>query len=1745
MPQATVEETAPVLLSEPKLSRTESLAGFQGPQFRHFNERPVSRLFEEQVARAAGKTAVTCENLTLTYGELNARANQLAHHLRVLGVGPESLVGVCIDRSLEMAVGILGILKAGAAYLPLDPEYPQDRLSFMIRDARPSVVLTKAKLAGQLFATDSYVVSLDDDWSEIAQREDVNPSETSKPTDLAYVIYTSGSTGTPKGVMIEHGNLANYLLALDHELEISAEDVYLHTASIAFSSSRRQLLLPLSQGASVVIATDEQRKDPLALFAMIKTREVTIMDAVPSFWRSCTSTLALLNQETRKTLLDNRLRLMLSASEPLLSDIPRTWISEFQHQARHVHMFGQTETAGIVCLYRVPEILDDELRGMPIGRPIANSEIYILDALLQPCAAGVAGELYIGGAGVGRGYLNRRELTAEKFIQHPFNAAPADRLYRTGDWARLRADGNIEFAGRRDQQVKLRGFRVELGEVETVLAKHPAISECVLTTAADERAGTRLLAYFVANGDTPNAGELRSFLSQRLPEHAIPSSFIQLAALPLSANGKINRLALPQPEAGNLNFSTAYLAPRNSGEERLAMIWSQVLRLERVGVNDNFFELGGHSLLAAQVITRVRAEFKIDVALRLLFDAPTVALLAVAITGDGASAGLPGSETIERGQENGSALLSFTQQQFWLLDKGESGSAYNISIGLMITGPLDVRILRHALEKIVERHEILRTNVVMTENGLTQIVAQNFELPFSVSNLQQVPLAEREAERQKAAAAEAEQPFDLGTGPLLRVQVLSFAGDQHTLLVTLHHIICDGWSTEILLREIATLYADFRVGRPASLPPLTIQYADFAAWQRRRLQGERFDRQLQYWRQELAGAPPFLELPTDYPRPQHRILQGAQESIVLSREVSNAIRRLGQREGATLFMTLLAAFQSLLFHYSGQQDIVVGTPVAGRSLLETENLIGAFVNTLAHRTDFSDNPSIRDLLARVRETSLRALSNQELPFEKLVEELNPERAMNRTPLFQVMFVLQNSSNRTSASEELTLTRLDFPATKAKFDLTLAAAEKPEGIQLTFEYSSELFAPETISRLLAQLNTLLEAIVADPAQPVSELSLLTESERHQLLLDWSNAGARPAVDTCIHTLFEAQVEKTPEAVAVEFRGQQVTYRELNRRTNQLANFLIKRGVTVDTFVGLCVSRSFDMLVGMLGVLKAGGAYVPLDPGYPAERLEFMIEDAGLSLVLTQDCLTNEIPSGRAELFCLDKDWTKIYQESDANPQLDLTSANLAYVIYTSGSTGKPKGVMIEHRSLVSFTAGATDIYGIGRDDRVLQFASLCFDISVEEIFPALTNGATLVLRTDEMISSARDFLHYCEEQRITVLDLPTAYWHELTDALSNSDLQLPDTVRLVIIGGEKASLDRVVAWHKITSGTVRLLNTYGPTEATVVATTYDLSTQEQIGRVTTAPIGKPIAHATVYLLNESLRLVPSGSPGELYIGGPQVARGYLNRPDLTAKHFIRDPFSANPEARLYKTGDLVRYRADGNLEFLGRVDNQVKIRGFRVELEEIETALRMLPGVNDCVVIMQEDVDGDKRLIAYLVQGEQIQCNHADLRKKLQTQLPPYMVPVVFETIPTWPRLPNGKINRRALPKVRARSSALDDSYVAPRTPIEQLLAAEWCEVLKLDRVGIHENFFELGGHSLLAAKVVSRVQNSLAVEMGMVDLFQAPTIAGLAALLFPRGLVSEPDDELVALMEEMANLTDEEAQLRFENEMHIAELAQA
>ena len=1641
-------------------------------------------LFEAQVEKTPEATALVCENEQLTYRELNEKANQIAHYLRSLNVGPETLVGICIERSLEMIVGMLGILKAGGAFVPLDPSHPQERLAFILADTKVSVLVTLKKQLPGIPVVSGHLLCLDAEYPNIANSSKNNPKSGIQSDNLAYTIYTSGSTGQPKGVMVSHQAISQGFLWMQETFPIIQSDRILQKMPLTFDYSFWELFWPLMTGACVVIAKPGGEKDSAYLVKLVAKQEITILFFVPSV-------LQVFLSESGVTSCLN-IRMILTCGERLTSTL-KGKVFNLLPNCKLYDLFGATENIMVTYWLCQPE---EELSSFPLGRPFPNWSIYVVDEQLQPVPVGEKGELLVGGWGLARGYLNRPELTAQKFIANPFEENSEERLYRTGDLVRYLPEGIIEILGRADHQVKIRGFRIELGEIEEKLSKHPAVKQVAVIAREDVPGDKRLVAYVVLHSsqesEPKSISELRHFLKQQLPDYMIPSGFMVLEALPLNPNGKVDRRALPVPEIRPADLPT-FVAPRTPIEEMLAGIWANILRVEQVGIHDNFFELGGHSLLAAQIIARMRDSLGVELPFSRLLEFPTVAGLVKIVEEARKHQVRPLALPVQPISRNQTIPLSFSQEQLWFLHQlTPEEPVYNEPCTIRLQGAINIDALEKALNEIIKRHESLRTRFITVDGQPVQAIAppDTFNLP--VVDLRVFPQELREAEALQIATKEAKLLFDLTTSPLLRATLMQLGDFDYRLFLTFHHIITDGVSIySVFLKELAALYEAFSTGRLSPLAPLPVQYADFAVWQRQWLTQEILESQLDYWKQQLADLP-VLQLPLDRPRPKKGTFRGARQCLVLSFDLTQALKTLSQQEGVTLYMTLLAAFKTLLYRYTGQDDIVVGTFSANRNRPELEGLIGCFLNTLVLRTDMSGTPSFRELLKRVRQVTLGAYAHEDLPFEKLVQTLQPERNLSQNPLFQVAFAPQPPMP--SLNSGWTINQLDIQTDTAKFDLSLDVEERPEGIIGRLEYNTDLFDANTISRMIGHFQTLLEAIVANPEQRVSELPLLTEAERQQLLVEWNNTFAEYPQDKCIHQLFEAWAQQQPDAVALVKENQQLTYGELNRRANKIAHYLQSLGVGSEVLVGLCVERSFEMIVGLLGILKAGGAYVPLDPAYPSERLAFMLEDTSVSVLLTQVRLVESLPQHQARVLCLDRDWEVIAQHSEENPTSGVTPDNLAYLMYTSGSTGKPKGVSVIHQGVVRLVK-ETNYANLRAEEVFLQLAPISFDASTFEIWGSLLNGARLVVMPPHT-PSLQELGQALRQYQITTLWLTAGLFHLMVEE------QLEDlkNLRQLLAGGDVLSVPHVKKVLQELKGCI-LINGYGPTENTTFTCCYPITEPSLVGN--TVPIGRPIANTQVYLLDDQLQPVPIGVPGELYIGGDGLARGYLNRPDLTALAFIPNPFSDKPGARLYKTGDLARYLADGNIEFLGRVDNQVKIRGFRIELGEIEAALLQHPDVREAVVIVREDIPGDKRLVAYVVPKVEAVQEAAlptvgELRSFLLAKLPDYMVPGAFVFLEAMPLTPNGKIDRRALPAPDTSHRELEDKFVAPNTPTEEILAAIWAEVLGLQLVSINDNFFELGGHSLLATQIISRIREAFSIELPLRHLFEAPTIASLS-----------------------------------------------
>ncbi|HXA51330.1 MAG TPA: amino acid adenylation domain-containing protein, partial [Candidatus Acidoferrum sp.] len=1261
-------------------------------------EACAHELFEEQAARVPGNLAVAFGSRSLTYGDLNRRANQLAHYLRGLGVGPESVVGILLNRSDEMVTAILGAVKAGAAYLPMDPAYPEERLAFMLEDAGAAVLLTSSELAPGAALTSAIVISLDTGWDPIAAHPGENPARVAHPRNLAYVIYTSGSTGRPKGVELEHRNLLNLVAWHQREYQVQPEDRATQIAAPAFDASVWEIWPYLTAGASLHIPDDEIRSSPQQLLQWLERERITLSFLPTPLAESVLDVL----KETPTRL---SLRAMLTGGDKL-HQYPDAGLS-----FRLVNHYGPTENT-VVATWT--PVAPGGAGAPPIGKPIANTCVYILDPHMRPVPVGVPGELYIGGESLARGYRNHPELTADRFVHSSFAAG---RLYRTGDRVRYLPDGNIEFLGRLDYQVKIRGFRIELGEIEAVLAQHPTVKECAVVAHQDGAGGPRLAAYVVARGEKAPTAALRALLEGQLPEYMVPAAFVFLDAFPLTANGKIDTRALPAPEHSAEDIA-AYVPPRTPLEERLCAIWGEVLRLPQVGIRDNFFVCGGHSLLATQVVSRVRQSTGVELPLRFLFLSPTVEELAsrmekIQAERAGDLAPIP---RLPRGNP---LPVSFAQQRLWFLDQLDPNSAlYNAPWAIRLKGELHADALRQALNDIVQRHEIFRTTFTVADGSPLQVIASEVDLELTRIDLGEVAAEEQEAEVRRLVLEDASRPFNLVTGPVFRAILMRLNSSDHALLLNSHHISNDGWSIWRFLKELGEAYQAACEGKPCPFEELPIQYADFASWQRNWLQGEVLDNQLAFWKHHLEGAPDTLELPTDKPRPAVLSYRGSVEKMAFPKSLADRLKALGRSEDATLYMTLLSAFQTMLFRYTGQEDIVVGSPIANRTRTDIEELIGFFVNTIVMRTDLSGNPTFRELLRRVRDFSLGAYSNQDVPFEKLVEMLRPDRYLGRVPLFQVWFALQNLPRTVFHLPGLELTSMDLHNSTSKFDLGLFVADKPDGMICSIEYSTDLFEPATIRRMLEQYGVLLEAIAEDWDRPIAKLPLLPAAEQERLLSEWNDPSRQFARETCIHQIFEQQAARTPDNIALVFEQQQWNYRELNRRSNQLAHRLRALGVGPETLVGICMERSLEMLVAVLGVLKAGGGYLPLDPAYPKDRRAFMLEDAAVPVLLTQAELLPEVPQHGGVTICLDIDWHTIENEAgDDLPNLTRPE-DVAYVIYTSGSTGKPKGVIVTHANVARLFTSTDHWFGFGPNDVWTLFHSFAFDFSVWEIWGAL-------------------------------------------------------------------------------------------------------------------------------------------------------------------------------------------------------------------------------------------------------------------------------------------------------------------------------------------------------------------------------------------------------------------------------------------
>ncbi len=1674
-------------------------------------------LFAAQAARTPTRVALAYGDERLTYAALARRVNQLAWLLVERGVTPGAPVALAAERSLEMVVGLLGILAAGGCYVPLDPDYPDERLRFMLADCGAALVVTTSRLGDRLAQLGERVTPLALDLDpDVDQPSDHGPPVSLSADDPAYIIYTSGSTGTPKGVQVPHRGPIALVSGADYAA-LGAHEVLLHVAPLSFDLSVFNLFAALLGGHTLALL--EPGTPTLAgLHAAVERHRATVLFLSTGLFQ--------LVVEERPEIFA-RLRHVLVGGDVLPPASARR-LRLSCPDVRLTNAYGPTEATVLVTSHLVDDVPADRL--VPIGRPIPNTTLYVLDGNRQPVPVGVPGELYIGGPGVALGYFQRPELTRASFLDDPFDERPGSRLYRSGDRVKYLEDGNLEFLGRIDDQVKVRGFRIELGEVELALQRHPAVRIAAAAVVGDSAGDRRLIGYYVGDDDAPSTADLLADLRARMPEYMVPTVLVRMDQIPLSPSGKVDRQALPLPSHAAADDAPVW--PRTDLERQLAEIWSEVLGGRPMAVNRDFFALGGHSLRAMQVASRVRERLGRELSLKTIFRHPTIAALAQALPAppeappDGPAEASPGAPATvgDTADENRPPALrrlprapdedgvcwfpvSNTQRRMWFLDRLEAGDSrfYNIPWALRLDGALDVARLRHALRALQARHEALRTVFVTRQGEPRQAVRPDPGLALPVLDLAGLPETARAVAVAEHLAAEAEHRFDLERGPLLRVQLLRLDDDQHLLLGNVHHIVMDGWSLDLVVRELAALYAGTEAA--TALPAPAVQYGDYAAWQQAWLRSRAPAAQLAYWRDQLRDAPALLTLPTDRVRPAVQTFRGAQHRFAFPDALANAVRALGQRLGATPFAVLLTAFHVLLHRYSGQDDIIVGTPVANRGRVELEGTVGAFINTLAIRVDLGDDPTYAALLAQVQQTAVDAQSHQELPFEHILDALGVPRSLSHAPLFQVLFVMQNALLDLPPFADLAVEQVAVPTSTALLDLSLTLRCDGRGLGGFVEYNTDLFDAASARRLVAHFERLLRGVAADPERPISAYPLASDDE-HRLLQQWSRGRREAPAPYPVHHMIARAAAAAPAATAVI--GQtSLTYGVLLDRVHRLAHHLRSLGASRGTVIGVCLPRSVEFVVAVLATLETGAAFLPINPREPGDRKRYIAEDAGLDIVLVDK---DGRPGLDAVAHCLvlrpapaPADSPGAADAADtagppAAPPLFATEPgwdDVAYILYTSGSTGRPKGVRVSHRAFANHCRGIIGLFALRPTDRALQFASVGFDVALEEIMPTLAAGATLVLRPDGPVSLS-GFTRAIIEQRISVLNLPAAFWHAWVDELTRRGAPSLPSLRLLVTGSDRVLPERLARWRHAYGASIRWLSGYGPTEATISVSFYEAA--DELPTTAAVPLGRPLPNVRVHVADPRGGFAPIGVPGEICVGGDAVALGYLRRDELTAAKFVPDPFSDDKSARMYKTGDLGRVLPGGDIEFLGRADQQVKLRGFRIELGEIESCLRRQPHVADAAALIQQTPSGHPHLAAYVAATPGHALTAEALTTALGSALPAHMVPERVAVLPALPRTHDGKLDRRALPAPSREPGAVD-ARTPPASARERLISAVWSEVLGIAAPDILTNFFDLGGNSLALAKVHALLEDRLGQPIAFHDLFKHPTIRALSSAL--------------------------------------------
>lgn len=1658
----------------------------------------MHEMVERQVLLTPDNPAVTFEGKSLSYKELNEESNRLANYLLLKGVQAEDFVGLYMDRSLEMIIGVLGILKTGAAYVPLDPNYPAERINYIFRDAGIKYLVTKEVLLNSFLSVPENAICLDKDKNNISSQKPENPDIDVSSENAAYVIYTSGSTGRPKGVIVTHFGTFNLLESMKQGWGINPGSRMMQFASIGFDASVPEVFLPLMSGAQLFIAPQETVSSVEKISEFAAANSISHITLPPSV-------LTLLPYESLPPEVT-----VVSAGEVC----PWETAGRFSERTKFINAYGPTEVTVCCCwnVYNSSEVSASQrsftASTFPVGKPFQNVRIYILDHLMKPVPPGIKGEIYVSSPGLARGYLGRPDLTAEKFIPDPYSLGEGMRIYETGDMARYLSDGNIEFLGRNDSQVKIRGFRIELHEIESALMSLSGIQNAVVLQKESKSGEKYLSAYLIGRGGKyPTNHEIREFLSRKLPDYMLPAYLNFLEAFPLTANGKINRQELRKVSAEN-KLPEEKQKPLNHLEELLKIIWAEVLDLPEVDIHSNFFDLGGHSLKAARILSRIRKVIGANISLKALFNNPTISLLADAIQKD-KDAGLNNYHEvqIEKSKNRNNDLkefeMSFAQQRLWFLEEMSPGEGiFNLPLALRLEGKLNFEALRATLFEIVKRHESLRTVFISVNEQPFQIIKEIETIDLRYLDFSNMEKTEAELEFRNLASIELKKRFLFSSEFSFRFILVKIAGDENVLLTIMHHIITDGWSMTIFIQELIHFYKLFSGQKVPPLAELPLQYADYAEWQRNWFTAEVAREELEYWKNELEGIKPLLELPTDFPRPKVQTFNGAAEKFSISRTLERKLSAFCMKESVTPYIALLSAFQVLLARLSDCTDIVVGSPVANRTRHETENLIGFFVNTVVMRASFNGRPGFQDTVRSNRTKVLGAFAHQDLPFEQLVEKLQPGRSLSYAPIFQTAFVFQNFASSKYELPDLRAELLEIESARTEFDLTLTITEDYNGELVAYwEYNTDLFKKNTALRMIGEFITLLENLLDNPQRSIWETPIMKPDEYDLIIKEWNSTKNDIPDDCCINHIFEKVAEMYPNQTAVTYSeiqnskiiSSEIKYKDLNERANRLANYLRRKGLKTENNVAVSIPRSLDLIVGILAALKAGGVFMPLDPAYPRERLAFMLQDSKTRFLLTTEQIAKEQFSEFGGLVIeTDKEVGLIQIEESKNPGNVLFPESPAYIIYTSGSTGRPKGAVLSYMGLCNLSI-YQHLLGLNQDSRVLQFASPSFDAFIWELIMALLSGAKLDLISQALASSADDIAKVIYNKGTTVVTLPPSILARLPEKDETGE-NILSTLKTIIVAGEKIPVDLANYW----SDRVKLINGYGPTETTVCVAMHHFTEKLE----NAVPIGRPVYNCKLYVLDKHMNPVPVGIPGELYIAGAGVGWGYINNHSLTAEKFLPNPFSSAKGERMYKSGDLVKYNEKGILEFIGRMDSQVKIHGLRIEPGEIESVMLEHPDVLQTAVKPYYDNNSaDGRLVGYLVGRNDRTVPDIELRKFLRKRLPDYMIPSMFISLPEFPLTSSGKIDYKSLPSPIDERAASENEYVEPKNEIEKKLAQILMQLLNADKIGTHDNFFELGGHSLLITRFISRIRDEFSTDIPMRAIFEFPTVSEIALII--------------------------------------------